>query len=198
MITVILDNGHGNDTDGKRSPVWKDGTQLFEYEFNRDIVRRTANRLQEKGLPFEVLIPEVWDVSLPERCRRANRIYDRLKGKAILISVHANAGGGTGWECYTSKGETEADVVATYLCEQAEGDFPGWKMRFDWCDGDPDKESQFYILKHTKCPAVLTENFFMDTERPDCRFIISEEGRERIAEMHVRAIERYIRAKENG
>ena len=27
---VILDNGHGEETAGKRSPVWSDGKQLFE------------------------------------------------------------------------------------------------------------------------------------------------------------------------
>ena len=27
--TIILDNGHGNNTPGKRSPKWEDGTQLF-------------------------------------------------------------------------------------------------------------------------------------------------------------------------
>ena len=42
----ILDNGHGGmidgvyQTPGKRSPVWPDGTQLFEGEFNRAIVDR--------------------------------------------------------------------------------------------------------------------------------------------------------------
>ena len=30
-LTVILDNGHGKDTPGKRSPVWTDGAQLFEW-----------------------------------------------------------------------------------------------------------------------------------------------------------------------
>ena len=34
------------------------------------------------------------------------------------------------------------------------------KIRKDNSDGDPDKEYNFYILKHTQCPAVLTENFF--------------------------------------
>ena len=33
----------------------------------------------------------------------------------------------------------------------------------------------------------MTENFFMDTER-DCRFILSDEGRDRIARMHFEAI----------
>ena len=35
---IILDNGHGKETKGKRSPKWDDGTQLFEWEFNRAIV----------------------------------------------------------------------------------------------------------------------------------------------------------------
>ena len=40
----ILDNGHGGiingvyQTAGKRSPIWADGTQLFEGEFNRAIM----------------------------------------------------------------------------------------------------------------------------------------------------------------
>lgn len=190
---VILDNGHGEDTAGKRSPVWGDGSQLFEWEFNRDIVRRIAAMLKAEGIKFEILVPEDNDVSLPERCRRANEIYRNYNEKAFLVSVHANAGGGTGWEVYTSPGETKADAIATVLCEEAEKEFSpdGWKMRFDYIDGDPDKESQFYILKHTVCPAVLSENFFFDNEK-DCRFIMSDDGREQIADMHVAAIKRVL------
>ena len=154
--TIILENGHGSQTPGKRSPIWGDGSQLFEWEFNRDIVRRIAAMLKAEGIKFEILVPEDNDVSLPERCRRAN-------------------------------------VIATVLCEEAEKEFApdGWKMRFDYIDGDPDKESQFYILKHTVCPAVLSENFFMDTEK-DCRFMMSDAGRERIAKVHYNTIKRIL------
>lgn len=38
-------------------------------------------------------------------------------------------------------------------------------MRTDLSDGDKDKESGFYILKHTIMPAVLTENLFMDNKK---------------------------------
>ena len=184
---IILDNGHGSDTTGKRSPVWKDGSQLFEYEFNRDIVRRIAAMLDTVCIPHCVLVPELTDISLEERCRRANELYNALGKNACLISIHANAGGGTGWECYTSVGKTKSDDYATVLCNQFEKDFPEWRMRFDKSDGDPDKESQFYILKNTNCPALLSENFFMDTEK-DCQFIMSEEGRSRIAQSHFEAI----------
>lgn len=182
-MKILLDNGHGKDTPGKRSPIWPDGSQLFEWEFNRDIVRRIYTELKSMKIESIIIVPEETDIPLGERCKRVNRY-----GKdALLISIHANAGGGTGWECYTSKGKTKSDQYAQVLCEEAKKMFPEWKMRFDYTDGDADKEEDFYILKNTICPAILTENFFMDNEK-DCRFIMSEIGRQRIATMHVQAI----------
>lgn len=66
-----------------------------------------------------------------------------------------------GWSAYTSKGSTKADVLASCLYASAAECFPaGIKIRSDWSDKDPDWEENFYILQKTKCPAVLTENFF--------------------------------------
>ena len=191
-MTVILDNGHGKKTSGKRSPVWPDGSQLFEWEFNRDIVSRICNMLDADGIRYERLVLEDVDISLKERCRRANAINDRTDGQCFLISIHGNAGGGTGWECYTSPGLTASDEIATALCTAFEHEFGGkYRMRFDNTDGDPDKEADFYILRHTKCPAVLTENFFMDNP-VDCRLMLSEDGRQRIAEAHYWAIKKIL------
>lgn len=187
-MIVIIDNGHGVNTAGKCSPVWGDGSKLWEYEFNRDIAARVAYKCKCADIPFKMLVTEMHDISLAERVRRANAIYESDKD-AFLVSIHANAGGGTGWEVWTSVGYTKSDVYATIFFEEAMKAFPGWKMRRDMTDGDADKETQFYILKNSKCPAVLTENFFMDTER-DCRFILSETGRESIATMHFKAIKR--------
>lgn len=191
---IILDNGHGIETPGKKSPVWADGSQLYEWEFNRVIVRKIANMLCREGIKFKILVQEETDITLQERCQRANEISNRNGGNAVLFSVHGNAGGGTGWECFTSIGDTLSDEIATELCKQAEKEFSpeGWKMRFDYTDGDPDKESQFYILKHTVCPAVLSENFFMDTEK-DCRLMLSEAGRERIAKIHYLTIKEILK-----
>ena len=186
---VILDNGHGINTLGKRSPVWADGTQLFEYEFNRDIVKRIHDKLSKLNIDSHILVPEDLDIGLTKRARRANSIYIEHPD-AFLISVHANAGGGTGWECFTSPGKTTSDYIANIFYEAAEEYFPEWRIRKDESDGDSDKESDFTILTKTNCPAILTENFFMDTQK-DCKFILSDEGREKIADMHVSAILRY-------
>lgn len=185
-LTFLLDNGHGVNTPGKRSPKWKDGSQLFEFEFNRDIVKRIAKGLDSLAIPYKILVTEERDISLGERVRRANAIKD-----SILISVHANAGGGTGFEIFTSPGKTQSDSIATVFCLECEKAFPEFKMRFDKSDGDPDKEADFYVLTKTKGPAILTENLFMDTES-DCKFLMSEQGRQRIAEYHIRAIKRIV------
>ena len=182
---IILDNGHGINTPGKRSPKWSDGSQLFEYEFNRDVVKRIARMLDSEGITYKILVPELEDVSLTERCRRTNVLAYNWDGEAILISVHANAGGGTGWECFTSVGKTKSDDYAAILLSEAEKMFPNWKMRGA-------KESDFAILKNTACPAILTENFFMDNEK-DCRYIMQPDARERIAQMHVQAIKKMIK-----
>jgi N-acetylmuramoyl-L-alanine amidase len=41
------------------------------------------------------LVPEKEDISLSERVRRVNDIY-RYRKDILLISIHGNAGGGTG------------------------------------------------------------------------------------------------------
>lgn len=65
------------------------------------------------------------------------------------------------------------------------------KIRKDMSDGDPDKESQFYILRKTKCPAVLTENLFQDNQE-DVEFLLSEAGKRAIVDLHVKGICKYL------
>jgi hypothetical protein len=53
-------------------------------------------------------------------------------------------------------------------------------MRKDTRDGDSDQESNFWVLRKTVMPAILSENFFM-TNRKESAILLSEEGRDRIA-----------------
>lgn len=188
-MKILIDNGHGENTPGKRSPVWADGQQLFEYEFNRDIASRVYNALRGRGVDCELLVRESADVSLAERVRRANEAAGEVgAANCLLISIHANAGGGTGWEAWTSVGQTRSDDYAEIFYRTAKKVLPPeFPIRSDFADGDSDKESQFYILRKTVCPAVLTENLFMDTER-DCRYLMSASGRGNIAKLHIDAI----------
>ena len=49
------------------------------------------------------------------------------------------------------------------------------------------------ILKNSNCPAVLTENGFMDNKE-ECKYLLSEEGQEQYVALHVAAITKYIKS----
>ena len=194
-MIILLDNGHGSlinnryQTSGKRSPKWSDGTQLFEGEFNRAIVNRIIEELSLSDIPYVNIAPEYWDVSLKTRVNRANKYPAR---SSVYISIHSNAGGGRGSEFFTSPGKTKSDQYATIFGEEYQKEFPDERLRTDWGDGDLDKEAKFYVLRKTKMPAILTENFFMDNERECKKYLMTREGRDRIAKYHIEAIKRII------
>ena len=64
-------------------------------------------------------------------------------------------------------------------------------IRRDTTDGDSDMEAALYVLKHTECPAVLTENMFMDN-KADTDWLLSEDGKHALARLHVEGIIKYI------
>lgn len=192
-MRALLNPGHGMNTKGKRSPVWEDGSQLFEWEFTRDVCRRIEKRLTRLKIPSEIIVKEAIDIPLSVRVKRANDIY-AIDPDSFLIDVHGNAvdqGPGEGWEGYTSPGQTKSDRLMTFLYASARAMLYGYKIRTDYSDGDADKEARFYMLTKTKCPAVLTENLFY-TDPCECAFMLSDFGRELIAKLHVFGIESYL------
>lgn len=191
---ILLDNGHGNNTAGKRSP---DGT-LLEYQYTRDVAKSILNTLKALGYNVELLVPELYDVSLSERVRRVNQYCnDYGASNVVVVSTHINAAGsGTQWlsargfSVYTSKGKTKSDELATIMCEEAEKSHIDFKIRRDFSDGDADWEENFTILTKTKCPAVLSENFFMDNKE-DVDFLLSQTGKDVVKNIHINSIIRY-------
>jgi N-acetylmuramoyl-L-alanine amidase len=192
---ILLDNGHGSDTAGKRSP---DGS-LLEYQYTREIAKSVFNDLKVLGYNVELLVPELKDIPLSERVRRANKHCQEYgSNNVVVVSIHVNAAGnGTqwmnarGWSVYTSKGKTKSDEFATMMCEEAENANINFKIRKDLSDGDPDWEENFTILSKTKCPAVLSENFFMDNKE-DVVFLQSQQGKDIIKKIHINAIKKYV------
>lgn len=196
-LHLILDPGHGVLTAGKRSPVWHDGTQLFEFEFNRALVARVAAMCKTAGFKFTITCPtengldENASEDLIKRVKIENAIAK--KEKTLFLSFHGNAGGGSGFEFFTSLGQTTSDRYATILCDEFRHEFPQAKYRSDMKDGDIDKEDPLYVTGHTIGAAVLMELLFMDNES-DCRIMMSEEGRDKMAIAIFNAIRRIINA----
>ena len=202
MITIILGTAHQKSIQGKCSPDGK----FREYKYSREVVKAVCDILQSMG--YRTLIDiEDDDLGLTQqrelslRCNIVNELVKQYKN-CIYVSIHVNAAAAdgkwhnaTGWEVYTSAGKTKADELATCLYNAAKYNAENKKMRTDYSDGDPDKEAHLYVLKHTNCPAVLTENFFQDNQK-DVDYLTSDEGFHAIVRLHVEGILNYILIKD--
>ena len=199
---ILLDAGHGGIingeyvTPGKRA--YHDGIPYYEGVGNRIIRDKIAEILKDWNINYEYVDNTENDISLVERVKRINNIARKYKNKRVLlVSIHSDAfsdPSAHGWSVYTSVGDTGlADKAATLAYLRIIDQFPEEKMRIDMSDGDPDKESQFYILKYTNCPAVLTENFFMTNPKECKEILMTEEGQNKIAIAHALFINDYIK-----
>lgn len=191
-MIVLLDNGHGGlingkyQTPGKRKD-WGNNGIIYEGEFNRAIVNGIIQELTRLKIPYVNISPEYWDVRLETRVKRANKYSPH---NCFYLSIHSNAGGGHGSEIYTSPGNTKSDAIATIFGKEFKKEFPNRKLRTDYSDGDLDKERRFYVLTKTKMPALLTENFFMDNFDEFKSILNTSEGRHKIINWHVKAIQK--------
>lgn len=191
-MKVLIDNGHGENTPGKRSP---DG-RLMEWAYTRDIADRVVFELRDRGIDAERIVREYSDVPLSERCRRVNEIYKETGKKAILISIHCNAAesgaswmNARGWSVFVSNNaSSNSKKLATCLAQVAEcipvpvrKPMPGRKY---W-------EQNLAICRDTNCPAVLVENFFQDNKE-DVEYLLSPEGKRDIVRIHVDGIIKYL------
>ena len=201
-MKILIDPGHGVDTQGKRSPKGEFGV-LREYAFNRAIAKPLVDRLKKLGYDAELVVSEDEDISLGERCRRTNKWCDKLGAKNVLfISVHSNASSNcetwqkpNGWcEFVYTKASSASKRLAQCLYDEAE------KKGLKGNRSVPPERywtANFYVLKHTNCPAVLTENLFYDNHN-DYLYLCSEKGREEIIDLHIKGIVRYIQENENN
>ena len=201
MITIVLGTAHLKSTPGKGSP---DG-RLKEYKYSREVANEVSVILKNMGYKVfidiadeDLKVTQSRELSL--RCQIVNELVKQYKD-CIYVSIHVNAAAsdgkwheGTGWEVYTSVGKTKSDELATCLYNAAKFNNQDKKMRADFSDGDPDKEAHLYVLKHTNCPAVLTENFFQDNKK-DVDYLLSDEGFHAIVRLHVEGILNYIKDK---
>lgn len=198
-MIILVDNGHGINTKGKKSP---DG-RLMEYAYTREVAQEVVRRLRKMGYDARRIVPEETDVTLARRVMRVNQICQSAGNRnVILVSIHCNAAGsdghwhnGTGWEAWTSPGSTQGDQLATCLYDAARKLLPvGCKIRTDRSDGDDDKEANFTILMKTLCAACLTENLFQDNKK-DVDFLLSKDGFNCVVQLHVDGIVNYINNK---
>lgn len=189
MLKVCIDPGHngiGPDT----GAAFKG---LLEQTLTLKMAGMVRQGLEQQG-GFQVMMTRDGDKvdgpcatvldSLRTRCRIAN------EGDAdLMVSIHVNAGGGTGSEVLIidrgGKAEECANIIAPLLAEAGAWPNRGVKVQ------------NLYVLRETKMPAILTENGFIDHEQDHSK-LRQDQWLEAIAKAHIRGICSYFGREDEG
>lgn len=171
---IVLDFGHGGvDSNGKYTTApskmyeFSDGEVAYEGKLNREIGGLLYTKLRSNlnlNVVCTVKEDDSRDLSLPYRVRVANSFNP---SETLFISIHCNAGGGSGYEIFTTRGTTNSDKLAESISDSVEELYKSYNLplRYDFLDGDKDKEIDFYVLRKTRGPAVLLECGFFDNRK---------------------------------
>ena len=196
-MVILTDAGHGENTAGKRSP---DG-RLLEWKYSREIAAEVVKRLKTMDYNAQQLVTEENDISLSVRCKRVNDICKHFGASNVLVvSIHCNAAGADGkWHdargwlaCVSLNASAKSKQLASYLFDAAQVE--GLILRSPM-PGQQWLAQNLPICRDTLCPAVLTENLFQDNIA-DMEYLLSDEGRKAIVNLHVNGIINYIKSIE--
>ncbi|WP_027365333.1 N-acetylmuramoyl-L-alanine amidase [Desulfotruncus alcoholivorax] len=151
MNKIVIDPGHGGSDPGA---VYKG---YYEKNFTLEIAQSAVDFL-EKIYDAEIYLTRKADESsgLSERSVFANNLKADL-----FVSIHINAGGGTGFESYiyTNAGSK------TKAIQNKIHDFLSQFYKSQGFSDRGEKKANFSVLRNTKMPAVLLENLFIDNPK---------------------------------
>lgn len=185
MICIAVDDGHGKETAGKRTPRFADGSYMKENAFNAAVAELLMEMLKCCGFATLAVAPEDTDTPLSVRVKRANQ----AKADAY-ISIHANAFG-NGWNDANGVESwifDKSDAKTVRLGELVQKELIRATKRKD---RGLKKSDSLYVLNSTKMPAVLVECGFM-TNKEEAKLLLSEEYRKKCAEGICKALCAYF------
>ncbi|MEB3830413.1 N-acetylmuramoyl-L-alanine amidase [Phormidium sp. CCY1219] len=176
-MVIVIDPGHGGSDPGA---VGIGGLQ--EKQVVLDISHQVSRILEENGIGVIMTRQDDRTIDLSPRTSLANRVDANL-----FVSIHANAVAGrrpevNGLETYYyQSGRTMAQYIQNSMLQSF--DMPNRGV----------KRARFYVLRHTRMPAVLVEVGFV-TGNQDSRILADAAQRTRMAEAIARGILEYVRA----
>lgn len=150
MKRVFLDPGHG----GKDSGAL--GNNLTEGDINLDVTLKVGAILARNRVSVSYSRKSDIFIELENRCKLANALKADL-----FVSVHHNAGGGTGAECIFSVNHGVSEVLANNI--MAEFIAIGQKKRSTYDRANNKGKDYFAVIRDSQMPAVIIEYCFIDS-----------------------------------
>lgn len=174
MVKIFIDPGHGGADPGAVA------NGLKEKDICLMIGILLRDFLNKEYVGHRIKLSRETDISLTlkERTDLANSW-----GADYLVSIHVNAGGGTGFESFIYNGRYANKARTSQLRNNIHDKIvqdTGYRDRGK-------KEANFHMLRESRMPAMLTENGFID-HSSDARLLQDLEFLSVIAWGHARGI----------
>lgn len=183
-MMIMLDPGHGGiDEKGMYTSLYDheepykmyrhEWGPFYEGEFNRKVCNKCVEICKGLQIPFVVIPDQVMDTNLYTRVNMANTYYSLFKD-AVYISIHANSapksavGFARGYEIYHYPGSMASNLLAMKVADNIYNNVNNipykYRKKFSLLPRNPviKEKDSFYVLKETKCPAILVECGFFD------------------------------------
>ena len=143
-MKIVVNGGHEPNVDSGAV-----GSRSTEAEVTQKLMLLVSAYLEKAGCK----VMAVQTADLAEICNVTNRW-----GADILVSIHCNAFNqkAKGTETFAYHGSREGDALAHHIQSQIVTSLATTNRGV--------KEAGFYVLKHTKCTAVLVETAFIDNK----------------------------------
>lgn len=170
MKKIFIDAGHG----GKDLGASAYGLEEKELTLSIALLLRTELNKNYVGHQIRLSRSKDETVTLKERTNMANKW-----GANLLLSIHINAGGGTGFESYIYNGNYRNKGRTSMLQKQIHNEIVVSTAFRD----RGRKMANFHMLRKSTMPAILTENGFIDHKK-DNRQLKSDVYLRKIAEGH--------------
>jgi len=181
---LVIDPGHEGNLPGYDPGAVGNG--LIEAVLTLDISKRIKKYLDDNYSGVTVLLTRTGNkkMTLSQRAKFAN---DR--NADLFVSIHINAGGGTGYESFihTSNSSGSRNAQNSIHSEAIKG----MKVR-----DRGKKRANFAVLRQTKMPAILPENLFID-RKEDAAKLKKASELQKIAEGHAVGIAKALGLTKN-
>jgi N-acetylmuramoyl-L-alanine amidase len=179
MVKIYIDPGHGGNDPGAVA------NGLREKDLTLKIGLYARDYLLNNYSGVQVKMSRTSDTtkSLSARTKEANNW-----NADAYVSIHINAGGGTGFESYIYPGVGSST-------KSLQNDVHGEVMKvFSGFRDRGKKHANFHVLRETKMSATLTENGFIDTKK-DADFLKKDANLRKIGEAHAKGIAKRFKLK---
>ncbi len=181
---VVIDAGHGGSDTGAVGPR---GTT--EKSVALAVALKTEKILQDEGFKIVMTRRTDIDVAAPNASNTAElqaRVNKAPAQADIFISIHCNAFSNpksNGMETYYYGSSAKAQKLAKLMNEEL--------AKYGGLFNRGVKAANFYVLKHTKCPATLIEIGFI-TNPDEEKLLANEKYQNKLAGAIASAVKRYF------